>query len=147
MRHACCDVVNDHRNQYAGVPDTCFPVQHSGVDADAFAPVLHGAIVNRLTMARQTSPPDLSVRHPVGVVVGARNRLREHGFTHVDLTPLDSDEGQLLAGRFAFSEVAIEIAFGCPQRSGLSRFCRKGWELPSAASSPGVSSAFTLRGW
>lgn len=30
--------------------------------------------------------------------------LREHGFTRVELTPLDSDEGQLLASRFAFSE-------------------------------------------
>lgn len=29
--------------------------------------------------------------------------LREHGVTHVELTPLDSDEGQLLASRFAFS--------------------------------------------
>jgi len=29
--------------------------------------------------------------------------LREHGGSHVDLSPLDSDEGQLLAGRFAFS--------------------------------------------
>jgi hypothetical protein len=30
--------------------------------------------------------------------------LREHGVTRVELTPLDSDEGQLLASRFAFSE-------------------------------------------
>lgn len=30
--------------------------------------------------------------------------LREHGVTHVDLSPLDSDEGQLLASRYAFSK-------------------------------------------
>lgn len=30
--------------------------------------------------------------------------LREHGVTHVELTPLDSDEGQLLTSRFAFSD-------------------------------------------
>jgi hypothetical protein len=29
--------------------------------------------------------------------------LREHGFTQVDLSPLDTDEGQLLATRFASS--------------------------------------------
>ena len=29
--------------------------------------------------------------------------LREHGVTHVELTPVDSDEGQLLASRYAFS--------------------------------------------
>lgn len=29
--------------------------------------------------------------------------LREHAVTHVELTPLDSDQGQLLASRFAFS--------------------------------------------
>ncbi|HYM78402.1 MAG TPA: hypothetical protein VE377_20680 [Candidatus Dormibacteraeota bacterium] len=29
--------------------------------------------------------------------------LREHGVSHVELTPLDSDEGQLLASRYAFS--------------------------------------------
>jgi hypothetical protein len=29
--------------------------------------------------------------------------LREHGVTRVELTPIDSDEGQLLASRFAYS--------------------------------------------
>jgi hypothetical protein len=34
-----------------------------------------------------------------------RNKaLREHGAPHLDLSPLDSDEGQLLAGQYAFSE-------------------------------------------
>ena len=40
------------------LPNARFPVQHTWVDADPFAPVLHSAIVTILTMARQTTPPE-----------------------------------------------------------------------------------------
>jgi hypothetical protein len=34
--------------------------------------------------------------------------LREHGVTRVELSPLDSDEGQLLASRYAFSSSQLK---------------------------------------